>query len=260
MPQIPLRRDVDYGEHGVARPLYAGDVTRRLQPARLPARRQRRYLAGRAPAAEELRGLDPDRGKGARGRHAGEARARASRLSHGILARLRRCRRGALRASEPDVEREKVVEPAQVDLRAEEIVAGPRRPQIAYGVLPPDLEARRRAPDWKADAAEDDRADRRASDRVHLAAADRAVRQDEVSCLTVAPGVDAHSCADVRLYRRVVSEGQRPERGRERHGSHFEIRSDVEAILVDEITIDGPRAPLVVANTRTRLEIVAERR
>ena len=89
-----------------------------FRPARFPARGQRRHLAGRARGAAAVRRLAVDRRESRGRRHARQARARAPAFPRRVLARVRRRRRRALRASEPDVEREEVVHPAEIDLRA----------------------------------------------------------------------------------------------------------------------------------------------
>ena len=53
----PAARREDHGQHGLARPLHAGDVARGISSARFPARGQRRHLAG--GARQRARGRSP---------------------------------------------------------------------------------------------------------------------------------------------------------------------------------------------------------
>ena len=101
-PNVPVREQVtaclgrpqarreDHGQHGIARTLHAGGLTRRLSTAGFSARRQRRYLAcGARHGTEAVCRLGAHGGEGRGRRHAGETRPRAPSFSRRVLARLR---------------------------------------------------------------------------------------------------------------------------------------------------------------------------
>src|SRR5204863_7887736 len=139
----------------------------------------------------------------------------------------RRRRPRPLRTSEPEADREKIVQAAEIDLRRGKIFGRGQRslaPRVAKLPADADRSDRERA------AAEYDGPDFCA--RSHEAVAEDAVvaRIDEVAGLAVPPILDGHSPADVRPHRTAMAERQHPHRRGKRDDPQLELLLDFAAV------------------------------
>jgi hypothetical protein len=126
-------------------------------------------------------------------------------------------------------------------------------------LIPPfDGEAVNVAADWKADAAEQQRAHGGAAGHVPILENVEGVAVDEVANLAVAEAQSREAGADVRLHVARAAERQEPHQAGHRHDPQPEILFDLEPGVIDEIEVDRWHRLSVEPETEAHFNAVAE--
>ena len=171
------------------------------------------------------------------------------------LALYRRARPEGRPLPEPDVDGERVRDPAEIDPAAGEILI---RGQRAGRRLIAQFTADAPLAERHAHAAEDHRP-RRGTAADEIPDEDRVVRREKLPRLAVAVAEYADASADVRLDGVAMPHGEPAHRRGERHDAQFQILLNLGAVRVDEVAVDRRHRPLVIADAESGVEIVAER-
>src|SRR5580765_1010481 len=154
--------------------------------------------------------------------------------------------------SEPDIDGERIGEPAQIDLAAGKVLVRGKR---AFRPLILQFAAHAPGPDRHANAAEDDRTNRCAA-AGEVAIEDRSVGREKLSVLAVVVVEYADTAAHVRLDAVVMSERKPADAGRERHDPQPQVLLDFRAVGVDEVVVHRRHRMRVVADAKTGVKVI----